>query len=157
MGGCGTFGIGIAGKMAGKKATKAGFKAMLKSIILAPTSKPAMFEGGLAAVHSATANYIEQDVRVDADKQEKISVPELGASAARVGAIAGEEFVRMGSPFGAKVIEKGKEVFKDVKDKVTATIGEEDGNVKVEAVLDEEEEVVKGTDTTSETKQDTEP
>ena len=45
----------------------------------------------------------------------------------------------MGSPFGAKVIEKGKEVFKDVKDKVTATIGEEDGNVKVEAVLDEEE------------------
>ena len=72
----------------------------------------------------------------------------------RVGAIA-VKFVRMGSPFGAKVIEKGKEVFKDVKDKVTATIGEEDGNVKVEAVLDEEEEVVKGTDTTSETKQDT--
>ena len=47
--GAATFGIGIAGKMAGKKATKAGFKAMLKSIILAPTSKPAMFEGGLAA------------------------------------------------------------------------------------------------------------
>ena len=60
----------------------------------------------------------------------------------------------MGSPFGAKVIEKGKEVFKDVKDKVTATIGEEDENVKVEAVIDEEEEVVKGTDTTGETKQD---
>ena len=140
--GAATFGIGIAGKMAGKKATKAGFKAMLKSIILAPTSKPAMFEGGLAAVHSATANYIEQDVRVDADKQEKISVPELGASAL-VGAVAGEEFVRMGSPLGAKVIEKGKEVYKDVKDKVTATISEEDGNVKVEAALDDEEQVAK--------------
>ena len=140
--GAATFGIGIAGKMAGKKATKAGFKAMLKSIILAPTSKPAMFEGALAGVHSATANYIEQDVKVDAGKQEKISVPELGASAA-VGVVAGEEFVRMGSPLGAKVIEKGKEVYKDVKDKVTATISEEDGNVKVEAALDDEEQVAK--------------
>ena len=143
--GAATFGIGIAGKMAGKKATKAGFKAMLKDIILAPTSKPAMFEGALAGVHSAAANYIEQDVKVDAGKQEKISVPELGASAA-VGVVAGEEFVRMGSPLGAKVIEKGKEVFKDVKDKVTATISEEDGNVKVEAALDDEEQVAKEMD-----------
>tara|TARA_B100001989_G_scaffold118139_2_gene83228 strand:- start:5491 stop:9291 length:3801 start_codon:yes stop_codon:yes gene_type:complete len=143
--GAATFGIGIAGKMAGKKATKAGFKAMLKDIILAPTSKPAMFEGALAGVHSAAANYIEQDVKVDAGKQEKISVPELGASAA-VGVVAGEEFVRMGSPLGAKVIEKGKEVYKDVKDKVTATISEEDGNVKVEAALDDEEQVAKEMD-----------
>ena len=118
--GLATFGIGMAGKQAGKIATKEGIKALLKEIIMANPTKASVATGVEGAMFSAADNLAQQSVRINADQQTGINKGELG-TASTIGAVVGEEITRVGAPLVRKGGELLKKGFENAKDKAQAS------------------------------------
>jgi len=113
--GLATFGIGMAGKQAGKIATKEGIKALLKEIIMANPTKASVATGVEGALFSAADNLAQQGVRINAEQQTGINKGEL-ATSATIGAVVGEEITRVGAPLvrkGGELLKKGLENARD--------------------------------------------
>tara|TARA_B100000683_G_scaffold276967_1_gene333125 strand:- start:8183 stop:11878 length:3696 start_codon:yes stop_codon:yes gene_type:complete len=138
--GLATFGIGVAGKQAGKIATKEGVKAILKEIIMANPTKASVATGVEGAVFSAADNLAQQSVRINADQQDGINKKEL-TTASTIGAVLGEEITRVGAPLvrkGGEVLKKGLE---NAREKAQASKDKKE----IDTIVDNEMGMVKDT------------
>ena len=108
--GLATFGIGVAGSQAGKQATKAGIKGILRNIVLANVTKASVATGVEGAVFAAADDLARQTVEIAGDETKtSFDLAQTGTSAA-IGATVGEELTRMGAPavnIAGEAIKKG--------------------------------------------------
>ena len=108
--GLATFGIGVAGSQAGKQATKAGIKGILKEIVLSNVTKASVATGVEGAVFAAADDLARQTVQIAGDENKSgFDLAQTGTSAA-IGATVGEELTRMGAPavsMAGEAIRKG--------------------------------------------------
>ena len=84
-----TFGIGVAGKYAGQQMTRMAFKELLKKIILSAPTKSSMAVGAEAGFLTMADNLARQNVKIDANVQDKIDPVEAGTSAV-IGSVLGD-------------------------------------------------------------------
>lgn len=103
--GLGTLGIGIAGKYAGKKLTRMGFKELLKGIVLSKPTSASLAVGAESALYSAADSYARQTTAINADVQENIDVGRLATDAA-TGAVIGER-LGAGLPNVGETLRRG--------------------------------------------------
>ena len=108
--GLATFGIGVAGSQAGKQATKAGIKGILKEIVLANVTKASVATGVEGAVFAAADDLARQTVEIAGDDNKtSFDLAQTGTSAA-IGATVGEELTRIGAPavnIAGEALKKG--------------------------------------------------
>ena len=133
--GLGTFGIGVAGKAAGKKLTKEAFKAALKEMVsLKPTGvKMAMSAEG--SMFALADNMARQTVKIRADQQDGYSGLEAGI-ASTVGAGVGYQFPSVLEGGGKAIAEGAKKGIKKF-DELTGPSVEEQATRNVGAIIEE--------------------
>ena len=84
-----TFGIGVAGKYAGQKLTKMGFKELLKSIVMSAPTKASVATGAEAGLLTMGDNLGRQNVKINAGEQEEFDPVEAGV-AGTIGTVLGD-------------------------------------------------------------------
>ena len=137
--GLATFGIGVAGSQAGKQATKAGIREILKEITLANVTKASMATGVEGAVFAAADDIARQTVQIAGDENKTGYDKGSIAQSAGIGFVAGEELTRMGAPavnIAGEAIKKGVTTLRNKAQ-------DSQDNKAIQGVLDAEEEVAK--------------
>lgn len=137
--GLATFGIGVAGSQAGKQATKAGIREILKEITLANVTKASMATGVEGAVFAAADDIARQTVQIAGDDNKTGYDKGSIAQSAGIGFVAGEELTRMGAPavnIAGEAIKKGVTTLRNKAQ-------DSRDNKAIQGVLDAEDEVAK--------------
>ena len=84
-----TFGIGVAGKYAGQKLTKMGFKELLKSIVMSAPTKASVATGAEAGLLTEYDNLARQEVKINAGEQDDFNMAEARLSGG-IGTVLGD-------------------------------------------------------------------
>lgn len=135
--GLATFGIGVAGSQAGKQATKAGIRQILKEITLANVTKASVATGVEGAVFAAADDIARQTVQIAGDDNKTEYDKGSIAQSAGIGFVAGEELTRMGAPavnIAGEALKKGVNTLRNKAQ-------DSQDNKAIQGVLDAEEKV----------------
>lgn len=135
--GLATFGIGVAGSQAGKQATKAGIREILKEITLANVTKASVATGVEGSVFAAADDIARQTVQIAGDENKTGYDKGSIAQSAGIGAVLGEELTRMGAPavnIAGEAIKKGVNTLRNKAQ-------DSQDNKAIQGVLDTEEQV----------------
>lgn len=111
--GLGTFGIGVAGKVAGKQMTKAALKQVLKDIVLSKPTTATLAVGVEGAMYGAADDLARQTVETRVTGED-ISLGQA-ATSATVGAVAGERFAAGLPAVGEAVVRGGKQIAENLQ------------------------------------------
>tara|TARA_R100000664_G_scaffold33951_1_gene52963 strand:- start:163 stop:2334 length:2172 start_codon:yes stop_codon:yes gene_type:complete len=111
--GLGTFGIGVAGKVAGKQMTKAGLKQVLRDIVLSKPTTATLAVGVEGAMYGAADDLARQTVETRVTGED-ISLGQA-ATSATVGAVAGERFAAGLPALGEAVVRGGKQLIENLQ------------------------------------------
>jgi len=111
--GLGTFGIGVAGKVAGKQMTKASLKQVLKDIVLSKPTTGTLAVGAEGAMYGAADDLARQTVETRVTGED-ISLGQA-ATSATVGAVAGERFAAGLPAVGEAVVRGGKQLIENLQ------------------------------------------
>jgi len=128
--GLGTFGIGLAGKEAGKALSKMAVKELLKNAITKQSVKTSTLAlAGESAFFGAVDNLARQEVAIEAEQQDGLDLQQLGTVTAVSGAL-GETL----GTLGPAALEGSKRVVKEIGKRLNApgnmpTVGSNLGNV----------------------------
>ena len=126
--GLGTFGIGVAGKVAGKQMTKAALKQVLKDIVLSKPTTATLAVGVEGAMYGAADDLARQTVETRVTGED-ISLGQA-ATSATVGAVAGERFAAGLPAVGEAVVRGGKQIAENLqREGEMPTLGSNFGNV----------------------------
>lgn len=134
--GLGTFGIGVAGKVAGKQMTKAGLKQVLRDIVLSKPTTATLAVGVEGAMYGAADDLARQTVETRVTGED-ISLGQAATSAIS-SAVAGERFAAGLPAVGEAVVRGGQQLIENLqREGEMPTLGSNLGNV-FEPILKED-------------------